>query len=92
MCFKVVGRNRIDQGKVEKVWVVMGITLALQCCRGAAFYTVKPALNTHPNFFKKVTEVSGRVGSANVQIMILAPQFQTQLHFFHNENLQAWPH
>ena len=51
-CFKVVAGNGIDQGKVEKVRVLMGITFALQCCRAATFYTVEPALHT-PIFKKK---------------------------------------
>ena len=50
-CFKVVGRNRIDQGNIEKSWVVMGTSFALPCCRAAAFFTMKPAL--HTPLFKK---------------------------------------
>ena len=44
--FKIVGWNRIDQRKVETSWAVMRIILALQCCRAAAYYTLKPAFHT----------------------------------------------
>ena len=57
--FKVVRWNRIDQGKGETSWAVMGITFALQCCGAVAFYTLKHAL--HTSNFTQQLEVSARV-------------------------------
>ena len=58
----------------------MGISFTVQCCRAAAFYSVKPAIQTP--ILKKMREVSGRVGYANLQIVSdIDPKSQRRLEW-----------
>ena len=64
-------------GKGWKLWAVMGISCTVQCCRTAAFYIVKPALQS-PIFKKKWKKL---VGGSALQSWRLWATWQVFVYF-----------